>query len=183
MRLRWKRTHGCAPVNSERHDYVGEWYNRRAANSETRVRFPAWSFGKHKYGEESKMIRCLVVDSLKEHVDTLVDVLSMYGCEARGETCYFEGMRQALEWEPHLIIYDDLMEEKRAWEFGLDFLRKEPRVRPYMVSITACGSILHRRLCEECGFDGYETKPIDLSNLLTWVQKARVMREMKKTQA
>jgi len=66
-----------------------------------------------------------------------------------------------------------LLEGMRAWQFGHQLLRNENAHRPYMVALTGFGSTLQRRLCEECGYDEYITKPIELSMLLTWVQKAR----------
>jgi CheY-like chemotaxis protein len=45
--------------------------------------------------------------------------------------------------------------------------------RPYLVRLTSFPNLRDRRLCEEFGFDEYVAKPIELSTLLTWVQKAR----------
>lgn len=119
------------------------------------------------------MIRVLVVDDYQEHVDTLVNTLNMYGCEARGTSKATEGLVIADSWQPHLVICDGLMEGMRAWQFGHRMLNQNLSHRPYMVALTGFGSTLQRRLCEECGYDEYVTKPIELSTLLKWVQKAR----------
>ena len=119
------------------------------------------------------MIKALVIDDYQEHVDTLVNTLNMYGCEARGVSQGQEGLDLCQTWGPHLVICDGLLEGMRAWQFGHNYLRNEPANRPYMVALTGFGSTLQRRLCEECGFDEYVTKPIELSTLLMWVQKAR----------
>ena len=119
------------------------------------------------------MVRVLVIDDYQEHVDTLVSTLNMYGCEAKGASRGSEGLAIAESWQPHLIICDGLLEGMRAWQFGHNFLIKNQPQRPYMVALTGFGSTLQRRLCEECGYDEYVTKPIELSTLLGWVQKAR----------
>ncbi|HEY3321538.1 MAG TPA: response regulator [Planctomycetota bacterium] len=119
------------------------------------------------------MIRALVVDDYQEHVDTLVNTLNMYGCEARGASEGPEALMICETWQPHLVICDGLLEGMRAWKFGHALLSQDPPMRPYLVALTGFASRLQRRLCEECGFDEYVTKPIELSTLLTWVQKAR----------
>lgn len=119
------------------------------------------------------MIKALVIDDYQEHVDTLVNTLNMYGCEARGATGGGEALALCESWQPHLVICDGLLEGMRAWQFGHTLLRHELPQRPYMVALTGFASTLQRRLCEECGYDEYVTKPIELSTLLTWVQKAR----------
>jgi CheY-like chemotaxis protein len=119
------------------------------------------------------VIRVLVIDDYQEHVDTLVNTLNMYGCEARGASTAAEALLICESWQPHLVICDGLLEGMRAWQFGHTLLRNELANRPYLVALTGFGSTLQRRLCEECGYDEYVTKPIELSTLLGWVQKAR----------
>jgi CheY-like chemotaxis protein len=129
------------------------------------------------------MVRVLVVDDYQEHVDTLVSTLNMYGCEARGADRAPQALDICAKWQPDLIICDGLLEGKRAWHFAYDLLRTRNSEkyqpgdalppRPYIVALTGFGSTLQRRLCEECGCDEYVTKPIELSVLLSWVQKAR----------
>jgi CheY-like chemotaxis protein len=126
------------------------------------------------------MVKALVVDDYQEHVDTLVNTLNMYGCEARGASTGNEALALCRSWEPHLVICDGLLEGKRAWQFAFELLKDKKYVpgapqpvKPYLVALTGFGSTLQRRLCEECGHDEYVTKPIELSTLLSWVQKAR----------
>jgi len=119
------------------------------------------------------VIRVLVVDDYQEHVDTLVSTLNMYGCDARGASRGPEALASCESWQPHLVVCDGLLEGMRAWQFGHNLLSDNPAHRPYMVALTGFGSTLQRRLCEECGYNEYVTKPIELSTLLGWVQKAR----------
>jgi CheY-like chemotaxis protein len=129
------------------------------------------------------MVRVLVVDDYQEHVDTLVQTLNMYGCDARGANNGAQAMDIFMTWFPQLVIYDGLMEGKAAWRFWLDLcnnVQNHSVSRPYMVTLTGFGSTLQRRLCEECGSDEYVTKPIELSTLLTWVQKAKQLAEARR---
>jgi CheY-like chemotaxis protein len=129
------------------------------------------------------MIRALVVDDYQEHVDTLINTLSMYGCEARGTKDGYEALVICEAWKPHLVIYDGLLEGLRAWKFARTLLPTVPFAltsapcKPYLVALTGFSSRLQRRLCEECGFDEFCTKPLELSTLLGWVQKARTRTE------
>ncbi len=120
-------------------------------------------------------LRILIVDDYDFHLQTLVEICNNQcaPCEARGESDASQVLQIAFAWEPHLIIYDGLMEDMRAWQFGYAYLRSEPPHRPYMVALTGFGSTLHRRLCEENGFDEYVTKPIEMSQLKEWVNKTR----------
>ena len=126
------------------------------------------------------MIKVLVVDDYQEHIDTLVNTLNMYGCEARGINSGAEGLTICTEWQPHLVICDGLLGKMRAWQFAHTLLsRLDPNHRPYLVALTGFGSKLQRVLCEEVGYDEYVNKPIELSTLLGWVQKARSRFEQK----
>lgn len=129
------------------------------------------------------MMKVLVIDDYMEHVDTLVSTLNMYGQDARGASTYVEAESVLKDWKPDLVICDGLMTGKRAWAIGYEYLKflyeeslipgDEKIHRPYMVALTGFGSTLQRRLCEECGYDEYVTKPIELATLLGWVQKAK----------
>jgi CheY-like chemotaxis protein len=122
------------------------------------------------------MLRVLVIDDYQEHIDTLVNTLNMYGCDAKGALTAQKGMDLFMTWFPQLIICDGLQEDKKAWKFWHDVCNQvedHSLNRPYMVTLTGFGSTLQRRLCEECGSDEYVTKPIELSTLLCWVEKAK----------
>ena len=123
------------------------------------------------------MIRVLVIDDYQEHIDTLVNTLNIYGCEARGVSSGSQGLQICRDWQPHLVICDGLLGNMRAWQFALQLLETESQHRPYLVALTGFGSKLQRVLCEECGYDEYVNKPIELSTLLGWVQKARIRSE------
>ncbi len=120
------------------------------------------------------MIRLLVVDDYEEHRDTIANTATMYGCEARSCDSGVKALEIAQTWLPHLIIYDGLMEGMRAWQFAARY-NNLPRVgvKPYMIALTGFSNTLQRRLCEEHGYDEYRTKPIELSDLLQWIQLAR----------
>ena len=119
------------------------------------------------------MVKVLVIDDYQEHVDTLVNTLNMYGCDARGVNKGHEGLVLAQTWQPQLVVCDGLLEGMHAWQFGHKILEQNPAHRPYLVALTGNNSTLQRRLCEECGYDEYVTKPIELATLLDWVHKAR----------
>lgn len=120
------------------------------------------------------MVKVLVVDDYQEHIDTLVSTLNMYGSAAEGTKDATAALKKCTgDFPPNLVIIEGLKEGARAWKFTHELLSSNPVMRPYIVCLTGFGSVLQRRLCEECGCDEYVTKPIELSTLLGWVAKAR----------
>ncbi len=117
----------------------------------------------------------VIIDDYEEHANTLASFLSNEDHDVYVYT-KVDGLINLLrQRDPHLIICDGLMEGKRAWKIGYEFLREYPEhKRPYMVALTGFGSTMQRRLCEECGFDEYATKPIEHCTLLEWARRARV---------
>lgn len=126
-------------------------------------------------------MKALIIDDYQEHVDTLVQTLIQYGIDARGAATAREAFVILETFEPDLIVCDGLLADCRAWHFGHQYLQEyiygRNTHRPYLVALTGFGSTLQRRLCEECGFNEYVTKPIELSTLLGWIQKARELVE------
>jgi two-component system, chemotaxis family, sensor kinase Cph1 len=127
------------------------------------------------------MTKVLVVDDYDEHIDTLVGTAKTYGADARGERDGTRAIAICESWQPHLVIYDADLEGKHAWKFAYELtglIYKQQADcgtaihRPLLVALSAFGSVRQRRLCEECGFDAYATKPIELSQLLGWMQDA-----------
>jgi hypothetical protein len=108
--------------------------------------------------------------------------LTTYGYDVRdcanafaGGMC--SGLHIAKLWQPHLIICDEkLVDGVPAWKFAyefLNFVEFTQAPRPYLVCLTAHATTREKRLCEECGFDVYHKKPIELTTLLGWGQKAK----------
>jgi len=128
-------------------------------------------------------IRALVVDGFPEHVAVLVQTLNHYGVDALGTNSGKEGLTLYRDRKPHLVIVGNgqakLTDGMRFWLFGHKLLGNEFSDRPYMVALDGdhwAGS-LNKRLAEECGFDDYTYKPIELSTLLKWVENARLRAE------
>jgi CheY-like chemotaxis protein len=125
-------------------------------------------------------LRALIVDDYQDHLDTLLQCFQTYHADAKGSSGPSGAMRIVKDWNPHIIVYDGLMERVKAWEFGY-LLWKNPEMqiryasqpRPYMVALTGFVSTLQRRLCEENGYDEYRSKPIEISDVLGWLHKAR----------
>lgn len=120
----------------------------------------------------------VIVDDYKEHADTIAACVSNLGYDAYVYYKKDNVIQKILTADPHLFICDGLMEGKRAWRIGYELLKECPEnKRPYMVALTGFGSTLQRRLCEECGFDEYATKPIEFCTLTTWIAKSKIRAE------
>ena len=119
------------------------------------------------------MIRALVVfDNKSDNLDRLVNTLRTHGCEVKGTERTAEALGICQQMQPDLIIYGDCQGIK-AWKFAYELLKDDPQRKPYLAMVTFSPSVLQRCLCEECGFDEYIKAPIELSDLLRFVQKAR----------
>lgn len=122
------------------------------------------------------MIKILVIDGNKEHVETLVKAFSDYGCQINYAFDGKSGLELAKQVRPNLILYDGMLEYK-AWDFANEIVGEFDPIgnnpdRPYMVLLTAAASRKQKVLCEEMGFNEYATKPTTLDALASWINKA-----------
>jgi CheY-like chemotaxis protein len=116
--------------------------------------------------------KVLVIDQYPEHVDTLVHTLAMYGCLPRGTTDIIEGLADFRSWAPHLVICECGHKDMTAWEFAFEARGIVLPHRPYMVALSDEATRKSKALCEECGFDLYEVKPIYAKDLRKWLNLA-----------
>ena len=119
------------------------------------------------------MIKVLVIEPFQEHHDTLISTLNMYGCEAKGANTIKKAFEKIKTFNPHLILIADFINADKAWQFGAELLKDDPKSRPYMVVLAGLPNKRQKALCEEHGFDDYASKPIELPFLLRCIAKAR----------
>ncbi len=117
----------------------------------------------------------IIIDDCQEHVDSLATYYSQDEDNDVYTYTKTDGLINALrQRDPHLILCDGLMLDKRAWQIGYEFLKEYPEhKRPYMVVITGFQSTMQRRLCEECGWDIYTSKPVSIKQLDEWRFRAK----------
>lgn len=116
--------------------------------------------------------KVLVIDQYPQHVDTLVHTLKMYNCHPRGTDDIIEGLSIYTSWSPHLVVIEAGHPDMPAWEFAFEARMRQTAHRPYLVALADNGGRRERALCQECGFDRFETKPIYASDLRKWVTDA-----------
>jgi CheY-like chemotaxis protein len=86
--------------------------------------------------------RILVVDDDPDIRETLIDVLSSEGYDARGAKDGAEGIALAREWGPEVILLDLLMPTLNGWEVAQQ-VRADPRTAHIpIVTMTAASPLL-----------------------------------------
>jgi CheY-like chemotaxis protein len=110
--------------------------------------------------------RVLVIEDHPDSRESLRLLLSLHGCDVRVAADGSEGLRQALEWRPDVIISDIGLPAMDGWEVGRH-VRAALGEAVFLIAVTGYGqpSDYERSFAE--GFNAHLTKPADLAKLLT----------------
>ncbi len=114
------------------------------------------------------MPRILIVDDEPEMVRGLEDNLRFEGYQTLAASNGKEGLAQAMQGSPDLILLDIMMPELSGWDV-LRALRQKGMDVP-VILLTARGEEVDRVLGLELGADDYITKPFSLRELLARVR-------------
>ena len=114
------------------------------------------------------MPRILIVDDEPEMVRGLEDNLRFEGYQTLAASNGKEGLAQAMQGSPDLILLDIMMPELSGWNV-LRALRQKGLDVP-VILLTARGEEVDRVLGLELGADDYITKPFSLRELLARVR-------------
>jgi two-component system alkaline phosphatase synthesis response regulator PhoP len=114
------------------------------------------------------MPRILIVDDEPEMVRGLADNLRFEGYQTMVASNGKEGLAQAIQGSPDLILLDIMMPELSGW----DVLRalRQRRLDVPVILLTARGEEVDRVLGLELGADDYVIKPFSLRELLARVR-------------
>ena len=114
-------------------------------------------------------LRTLVVEDDATSRDALLRILGMLGYEAAGATTVAEGLQAALTTRPACLILDLMLPDGN----GMEILR---RIRAENLPIrVAVLTGADRPMVEQAAQlrpDALFTKPVDLTQLLTWLKAA-----------
>jgi len=115
--------------------------------------------------------RVMVVDDAPDIRRLLVLVLSMAGCTVTEADGGAEALRQlAHDPLPDILILDVQMPDLDGWE-TLELMRADPRLaRIAVILCTVKGLVEDKLRAWTLGCDGFVTKPIDLTGLVTHVE-------------
>lgn len=113
--------------------------------------------------------RILVVDDEPDMVSFLHHALTREGYEVAGAHDAHQGLRQAYEFRPDLILLDIMMPEMDGWDM-LGRIREFSDVP--VIMLTAVGGTDHKIQGLDLGADDYVTKPFELRELNARIRAA-----------
>jgi CheY-like chemotaxis protein len=121
---------------------------------------------------EAAAERCLVIDDNREAADSLAELLTLMGHEAR---VAYDGKR-ALEvcedFAPTLVLADLEMPEMSGYVLA-HRLRSCLGDRPMLVALTGLAGDESRRRSAEAGFDYHLMKPVDIESINALIESNR----------
>jgi CheY-like chemotaxis protein len=115
--------------------------------------------------------RVLVVEDNAVTRESLVLLLSVSGFDPRGAADGPEGLRQALEWRPDVVITDIGLPGLDGWQLGRA-VREVLGQSVLLVALTGYGLPRDQQRSDGAGFDAHLTKPADPAALLELLRKA-----------
>jgi two-component system cell cycle response regulator DivK len=113
----------------------------------------------------------LIIEDNEKNRKLARDVLQVKGYQTIESATAEEGLKLALEKSPALILMDIQLPGIDGIT-ALKKLRLEPKTKDIpVIAITASAMTYNRQTMLAEGFDGYQTKPISLKDLLGEVQR------------
>jgi CheY-like chemotaxis protein len=113
----------------------------------------------------------LFVEDTTEQRDLVAMFLGMNGYQVEVANNGIEGLAQARELEPDLILLDLGMPKMDGYQM-MEELRADETLKDIpVVVISAWAAAKHRERAEAAGADAFITKPFELNHILTMVQK------------
>lgn len=112
------------------------------------------------------MKRILLVEDNETNCDMLLRRLRRLGYEVSGAENGVSGLAAARSHAPDLILMDLSLPEMDGWEAARRLKADAATQRIPIIALTAYASESDRASALEAGCDDYETKPLDLEQLL-----------------
>jgi two-component system CheB/CheR fusion protein len=117
-----------------------------------------------------RVTRVLVVDDMHEVADMVVQLLKMWGCEARAAYSGPSALVMAADLRPDIALVDLVMPDMDGFEVARR-LRAQPMFEHVVIAaITGeLGAEMEARTAA-AGFDGHFKKPLDLAALRAFIE-------------
>ena len=117
------------------------------------------------------MARILVVEDSPDNMKLCSAVLTLSGHQITGLPSGDGLLETIRESSPDLVLMDIQLPEKDGFAL-LREIRASPFARLRVLALTAHAMAGDREKALEAGFDGYITKPLDIRNFPTQVERA-----------
>ena len=118
------------------------------------------------------MKRILIVEDEADIRDLIRLTLEMEAYDIREAVDGEDGLRQAQDWQPHLILLDVMMPGRLNGLALCEQLRRSPQLaRTKVVMLSACNQPSDRRAGLQAGADDYLVKPFSPRELLDVIHR------------
>jgi CheY-like chemotaxis protein len=111
------------------------------------------------------MLRVLVVDDNREAADSLSQLVSLWGNDARAAYDGAAALEMAVILKPHVVLLDLSMLKMDGCQVARRLRQQAAFADTLLIAITGWTDSAHRLLCAEAGFDHFLIKPIELAEL------------------
>ncbi|MFP5393360.1 MAG: MASE4 domain-containing protein [Gammaproteobacteria bacterium] len=109
--------------------------------------------------------RVLVVDDNRDAATSMVALLQAVGHQVREAHDGQEGLRQAFDFEPEIVLLDLGMPRLSGFDVARELRARAAQPAPRIIAVTGWGQESDRRLTREAGFDFHLTKPVNHTEL------------------
>ena len=114
----------------------------------------------------------LIIEDNEKNRKLERDILQFHGYQTAEAETAEEGLRLAQSSPPAVILMDIQLPRMSGIE-ALRLLRADPRTRSIpVIAVTASAMAHDRQKITAAGFDGYQSKPIDISAFVAAVRRA-----------
>lgn len=117
------------------------------------------------------MARILLVEDNEMNRDMLLRRLAKRGFDVLSAVDGAEGLRSASENSPDLILMDMSLPVVDGWEATRRLKRDPETSRIPVIALTAHVLESDRQMALAAGCDGFETKPVDLNQLIATIDR------------
>jgi CheY-like chemotaxis protein len=120
-----------------------------------------------------RMLRVLIVDDNRDAADSLSMLVNLWEHDGRVAYDGAAALEMASVCRPDVVLLDLAMPRMDGCQVAWQLRRQSRFKRTLLIALTGYTDHVHRRLCDEAGFDHYLIKPIDLSSLETLLLRER----------
>ncbi len=118
-----------------------------------------------RLADSQRTLHVLVVDDNRDAADSLSVLVNLWGHEARTAYDGAAALDMTVVRKPHVVLLDLTMPKRDGCQVARQLRQQATFADTLLIAITGWTDQVHRRLCDEAGFDHYLIKPIDLARL------------------
>jgi PAS domain S-box-containing protein len=118
-------------------------------------------------GAHGPTLRVLIIEDNHDGADSLGRLLRRMGHDVRVTYTGTEGVHEALNWRPQVVISDIGLPGMNGYDVARELRKAPATASARLIALTGYGTELDRRRALESGFDVHVTKPADPEFLLS----------------